>query len=144
MPQPDESKFRAMEVAAAASGPEAEARRQEMAEWSEAIGAHAEMASRRVNAAGEEILKEGGTDKEVKERMSNASSLMAEFGVGVSLDEEGKYLDSTAPETGLISRNGAVRAIAEGVRVRKGDNKPKIYRSPAQIAADDKSEQKVA
>ena len=114
---PNESKFKAMEIVAAAQGPEAEARRREMAHWAEAQGEHAEAASR-INKAAEDNARELGLSHEqTKKRVGDASERIAKFGT-VPLADRG---------------NGVrVRATEQGI-VRELDDSVNLLRSPAHI-----------
>lgn len=122
--QPDESKFKAMEVVAQASGPEAEARRQEMANWAEHVGRHAERAASRINDAARDAVAGGDTAEAVANRISTMAHEQAEQGVMTHKVEELGGMRRTT--------NPIVKPTAEGVQVRSSDVKD-FYRSPAHI-----------
>lgn len=76
-----DAKFEHLEVVAKASGPEAEARRREMGEWSEAAGRYAEHASEEVNRSGQVAVDGGSTAEGVARRMGDAAQSSAQDGI---------------------------------------------------------------
>jgi len=93
----DETAYQNMEVVAAASGPEAEARRREMEEWSEAAGKYAEGAARITNDEAARVVKRGGREEDVKRVTRYASASLANSGLG----NNGEKLKPVGGSTGL-------------------------------------------
>lgn len=69
-PVADESKYKSMEVAASAAGPEAESRRRSMAVWSEATGAYAEKASEEVKKTEDRAIENGSEPRTLAQNMA--------------------------------------------------------------------------
>ncbi|HSX14690.1 MAG TPA: hypothetical protein VLE72_02150 [Candidatus Saccharimonadales bacterium] len=117
---PDESKFKAMEEVAKASGPEAEARRREMAEWSNAAGTYAERASQLAENVGQRMVERGESAEQIKKEMGEASGDIAKFGVDFTDDS---------------SKDKNVKPVEGGMKVldyEKGAS-TRTPRSPAQV-----------
>lgn len=110
-PGPDETNFKNMEVVAQAAGPEAEARRQEMARWSEAQGAHAEEAAATQSAEEAYNAQLGLTHEKGSEALASVNQSIAANGVTVRANRHGKEtrfqgnndLNLRASETGITT-----------------------------------------
>ncbi len=110
MADPKEAQFNAMNHIAEASGPEAEARRQEMQRWSDATGAYAEAAAREHTKSVEYQKLRGATQEQVNAEIVAAAHRMAKHGANPSVyrygeehpDEEPTNI--TAHQNGMLSR----------------------------------------
>jgi hypothetical protein len=117
---PDESKFDNMEVVAAAGGPEAEARRNEMGKWAQSTGAYAEKAAEMNKSEEERAARNGLTEEETRVRLTGENQDIAR---GLNIGE-GKG----------TSQPVYASPVEEGMRVRTADGRSdKVYRSPAEL-----------
>ena len=118
--KPDETQYDLMEIAAAAGGAEAEARRHEVAKWSDAQGQMADRAARRTVAAGEMAIP--GGEASVQEAMTSASNDSAKVGELVDLANLQKKI---------------ARPTATGIELKfPSQTHDTDLRSPAQIAQE--------
>ncbi len=115
---PNEANYDSMEVVAAASGPKAEARRQEMQAWSEHTGAMAERMAATQSFIEKEQLESGATPETLQARVVDLNYDFPRVGVMVGADMAarpvGPWVEVSNPQT----ENSA----------------SKIFRSPATIS----------
>ena len=124
-PNVDESKYENMETAAAAGGAEAEARRQEMANWSERQGALAEQRARTQSAVESMALNNGRTAEELKQQVTDNAAKSA---------ERGDYMGQASNYFGSV-----LRATESGIQeTREHDGVSGEYRSPTHLRGEQK------
>jgi hypothetical protein len=112
--KPDESKFVAMQNVAQDQGPEAEARRQEMAQWSAAAGAYAERASNRI-AVAEKYAQEAGNSPE-----QTASTLK-------------RYSKESAQQGEVVAYPDVTVRPVKGGMIKENGGRPQLLRSPTNV-----------
>ncbi len=123
-PQPTETQFDHMQVVAAAQGPEAEARRQEMGSWSENIGAHAEAASNAVKRASQIAIDQGFSEEGVKSYLGQVTE--------AQMTEDGTPVHQRIDSKGRETFEKWVKPTKTGVQVQYPDYK-ESHRSPSNI-----------
>ncbi len=114
----DTTAFDNMEVAAAAAGPEAEARRQEMGTYSELAGAYADSAATKSTEAEQNSVQAGDSPEEVAQHSRSLNDYMAG---GINpINPDRKFVVKP-------TEAGMTKVDAQGEQT---------YRSPAEIAKD--------
>lgn len=127
MADPKEAEFNKMQIRAAAEGPAAEARRQEMQRWSEATGAYAEEAARGHNNTEKYIVERGGTQEAVNKEITDAA-----YRVAGGVDPRANRHDNAHGEEEPVR----VTAYDNGMETRPrytGHDQSRFDRSPAHI-----------
>lgn len=124
----DERKYENMEVVAAAGGVEAEARRLEMARWSERQGALAEQAAEMQASIEERGLRSGKTAERIADEVVRNTVMNA---------EQGTYMGPNTEYDGNLLK--ASKSGIQETRVQDGESSE--YRSPTHVRGEqEKSE----
>ena len=153
-PSPDETAFNNMQIAAAAAGPEAEARRTQMGNWAEAQGALAESQAMTANSVEADVAKRGLTPDQATQYIHQASESNA---AGTLLQSHTAPKRSPEAVPGNVPheaynrskdlRSVYVKAVEGGVQIvdaTKTAAKANILPSPANIVEPKATEPPVA
>ncbi len=132
-PQVDESKFNAMQMVAAAEGPEAEARRQEMDRWAQAQGALAETAMANHAYVEKMSVISGASAEAVADEIRENAKATAQTGVRRREGIHGER-DQNGPLT--IHYKARKDGSVETENVNDPRYSKRVFRSPAHIRGD--------
>ncbi len=127
-PKVDESKYADMEVAAAAGGAEADARRLEMAKWAEAQGVLADTRAAQQREFEQHLLRNGKSAETLKSRVDRYTAATHDNGDAIG---HGEFAGAT------------LKATESGIQeTRVDDGVSGEYRSPTHVRGEqEKSDQ---